>query len=126
MKVPDDGFDCVIDMAEAWIDLTGLPFVFAVWAARPGVDLGDLPEVLARRRDEGIADAFEIARTYGPRLGLDVDLCYQYLTVSLSYDLGEREIAGLTEFARRAANLGLAPEGAKLVFHRGRDFAQSR
>lgn len=126
MKVPDDGFDCVIDMAEAWIGLTGLPFVFAVWAARPGVDLGDLPEVLARRRDDGIASAREIARAYGPRLGLGVDLCYQYLTVSLSYDLGEREIAGLSEFARRAATLGLAPEGANLVFHRGRDFAESR
>ena len=38
-------------------------------------------------------------RTHGPRLGLDVTTCYDYLTKVLSYDLGEPEIAGLRRFA---------------------------
>src|SRR5207249_3883744 len=106
---------------EAWNAMTGLPFVFALWVARPGVDLGDLPEVLDRCRAEGLAHASELAAEHGPRLGLDVATCYDYLTRVLSYDLGEPELAGLRRFAEMAARLGEIPEGVDLVFHRRRD-----
>ena len=123
MKVPDAPFHSVVDLAEAWNELTGLPFVFALWVVRPGVDLGSLPETLARCRAEGLAHAADLARAHGPRLGLDFDVCLDYLTRVLSYDLGEAEVAGLRTFARMASALGLAPEGADLVFHRRRDLA---
>jgi chorismate dehydratase len=128
MKVPDAGFHAVVDLAEAWQRLTGLPFVFALWVVRAGaeVDLGSLPEALARSRAEGLAHAGELAATHGPGLGLDVATCYDYLTSVLSYELGEREIAGLRRFARMAAAMGLAPEGVDLVFHRRRDLAKRR
>jgi chorismate dehydratase len=126
MSVPDEPFAVVVDLAEAWRDLTGLPFVFALWVVRAGVDLGDLAGRLARCRAAGLAHADELARTYGPGLGLDFATCYDYLTRVLSYDLGGPEIAGLRRFAEMAARLGLAPEGVSLVFHRGRDFAASR
>jgi chorismate dehydratase len=126
MRVPHDPFHEVVDLAEAWVELTGLPFVFALWVARGGVDLGDLPEALARSRDEGLAHADDLARAHGPRLGLDFTTCYDYLTKVLSYDLGEPEIAGLRTFADMAARLGLAPEGVRLVFHRRRDLAPRR
>ena len=126
MKVPDAPFHSVVDLAEAWNSLTGLPFVFALWVVRPGVDLGDLPDVLARCRAEGLANADELARTHGPRLGIDYQATYDYLTRVLSYDLGESELAGLRRFAAMAADLGLGPQGVDIVFHRGRDLAQSR
>ena len=62
MKVPDEPFHAVVDLAEAWAELTGLPFVFALWVARAGVDLGDLPEALARSRAEGLAHADDARR----------------------------------------------------------------
>ena len=117
MKVPDAPFCQVVDLAEAWQTMTGLPFVFALWVVRPGVDLGDLPVLLDRCRADGLAHADALAATYGPRLGLDVDVCFDYLTRVLSYDLGEPELAGLRLFGRMAADLGLAPRGADLVFH---------
>jgi chorismate dehydratase len=126
MKVADASFHAVVDLAEAWNELTGLPFVFALWVARSGVDLGDLPDALARSRSEGLRHADELARSWGPGLGLDATTCYDYLTRALSYDLGEPELAGLRRFARMAAALGLAPEGAELVFHRRRDLAARR
>jgi chorismate dehydratase len=126
MKVPDAPFHAVVDLAEAWRDLTGLPFVFALWVVRPGVDLGDLPEALARCRDDGLRHADDLAREHGPRLGLGIPECFDYLTRVLSYDLGEPEIAGLRRFAGMAADRGLAPPGADLVFHRRRDLAQGR
>ncbi len=36
MKVPDDAFHAVVDLAEAWRELTGLPFVFALWVVAGG------------------------------------------------------------------------------------------
>ena len=54
------GLPYQLDLGEAWKELTGLPFVFAAWMARAGVDLGDLPSAwseakqrrpCARRRD---------------------------------------------------------------------------
>ncbi len=126
MTVGAEGFHEVVDLGEAWNRMTSLPFVFALWVARAGVELGTLPEALARSRDEGLAHAHELSAEHGPRLGLDPATCYDYLTRVLSYDLGEPEVSGLREFARKAAGLGLAPEGVNLVFHRRRDLAARR
>ncbi len=126
MKVPDAAFHTVVDLAEAWGDLTGLPFVFALWVARAEVELGDLPAALERSRAEGLAHAGELAALYGPSLGLEVGACYDYLTKVLSYDLGDPEVAGLRRFADMAARLGLAPEGVDLVFRRRPDLATRR
>lgn len=126
MTVEPEPFHSVVDLAEAWNVMTGLPFVFALWVARPGLDLGTLPETLDRCRAEGLAHAGDLAGEHGPRLGLDVTTCYDYLTNVLSYDLGEPEVAGLRKFATMAARLGLAPEGVNLVFHRRRDLAARR
>ena len=82
MKVPHEPFCQVVDLAEAWQGMTGLPFVFALWVTRRDVDLGDLPRALARSRAEGLAHADELARVHGPRLGLDFSTCYDYLTKS--------------------------------------------
>ncbi len=126
MTVGHERFHRVVDLAEAWNAMTGLPFVFALWVVRPGVDLGGLPDALARSRAEGLAHADGLAAEHGPRLGLDAATCYDYLTRVLSYDLGEPELAGLRTFHAMAARLGLAPEGVNLVFHRRRDLAAHR
>ena len=88
MRVPREPFYDVVDLGEAWHALTGLPFVFALWVAREGVELGDLPEALEQSRAAGLAEAASLARIHGPRLGLDFATCYDYLTRILSYDLG--------------------------------------
>ena len=126
MTVPDEPFHAVVDLAEAWRTLTGLPFVFALWVVRSGQNLGDLPETLSRCRANGLTHARAIACEHGPRLGLDVDTCYDYLTQVLSYDLGEPEQAGLRLFARMAAELNLIPPGANLVFHHSQHLATRR
>jgi chorismate dehydratase len=126
MTDPGGPFAAVVDLAEAWHDLTALPFVFALWVARPGVELGELPEALATSRAEGLAHAAEIARAAAPRLGIDEASGLDYLTRVLSYDLGAPELAGLRRFAAMAADLGLAPGGSELVFYQRRDLASRR
>jgi chorismate dehydratase len=126
MRVPHESFRDVVDLGEAWHRLTRLPFVFAFWVTRGGVDLGELPAALAQSRAMGLLQADLLARMHGPALGLDISTCYDYLTRILSYDLGEPELAGLRRFAAMAARLGLAPEGVSFVFHHGRDLAPHR
>lgn len=126
MKVPADSFHAAVDLGEAWREMTGLPFVFALWVARADMELGNLVEILGRSRAEGLAHADDLAREYGPGLGLDFTTCYDYLTHSLSYDLGELEVAGLRRFADLAAGLDLVPEGVDLVFHDRRGLAARR
>ena len=94
--------------------------MFAFWVARGGRS-GRAGRGSGLKPAAGLASAAKLARTHGPRLGLDFSTCYDYLTRSLSYDLGEPEIAGLRRFATMAAYLGLAPEGVSLVFHRRRN-----
>src|SRR4051794_40437418 len=84
MTVGHGPFHAVVDLAEAWRSMTGLPFVFALWVVRPGLDLGDLPDALTLCRAEGLAHADRLAAENGPRLGLDVATCYDYLTKALS------------------------------------------
>jgi chorismate dehydratase len=126
MRVPHGPFLDVVDLAEAWNELTALPFVFAFWVARAGVELDELPAALLRSRAMGLDEARMLARIHGQRLGLDAGACYDYLTRVLSYDLGEPELAGLRRFAAMAARMGLAPEGVNLVFHCRRDLAPRR
>lgn len=110
-------FEFVWDLGEAWCRWTGLPFVFAMWTARPEVDLGGLDQIFAAARDAGIDRLDEIAQREAPRLGIAPDRCRDYLRNNLRFHLKEREREGLETFWSLAARHGLAPKGGKLVFY---------
>lgn len=103
------------DLGQEWADWTGLPFVYAVWAVRDGVELGDAEPAFRRAKEYGLAHAGAIAEREAPALGLDPGYCRRYFTNILHYDLGPRELAGLARYSDLAADLGLAPKGVDLV-----------
>lgn len=103
------GFAHAYDLGEEWTNWTGLPFVFAVWALRPGLDSGSIVKALQEAKRRGLANAGPIAAAEAPRLGLGAGFCRRYLDTVLSYDLGPRELAGLKRFAELASELGLVP-----------------
>ena len=108
-------FQLVWDLGDEWCRWTGLPFVFAVWAARPGIDataLGALETALAAARDRGRRALAGIAAAEAAGHGLTVDQCLGYLRDNLHYDLGPREREALGLFRSRAAALGLLPSTA--------------
>ena len=110
-------FDTVWDLGEQWFRWTGLPFVFAMWIARPGVDLHGLEPVLAAARDDGLTRLAEIARREAPLLGLPEADCLSYLRDHLEFHLGQRQRQGLERFFALAGRHGLAPAGVKLAFY---------
>jgi chorismate dehydratase len=111
------GFAHAFDLGQEWYDWTGLPFVYAVWAVRPGAELGRVAGALAEAKRRGLARAGGIAHREGPRLGLDPGFCRRYLSNILHFDLGPREQAGLHHYYMLACELGLAPRGVTLRYH---------
>ena len=84
----------VTDLGREWTGWTGLPFVYAVWAVRPGFrpDSAGLAN-LREAWHAGVADRSALARDAGER---------EYLTSCIRYGLGEEEILGIREFAARS------------------------
>ncbi|MFM9059431.1 MAG: menaquinone biosynthetic enzyme MqnA/MqnD family protein [Planctomycetaceae bacterium] len=101
-------FQVVQDLGDEWCRWTGLPFVFAVWAARPHVDTATLGPLLSRARDAGTANLAAIAAAEAARHGLTVPQCLGYLRDNLHFHLGPREREAIWLFRDKAATLGLA------------------
>lgn len=98
------GFRFAYDLGQEWADWTGLPFVYAVWAIRDGVELGDVERAFHQAKEYGLAHAGAIAQREAPALGLDPGYCRRYLSHIIHYDLGPRELEGMKRFEELAAH----------------------
>ena len=112
---PEGSFEFVWDLGQEWSHWTGLPFVFAMWIARPDVETAGLDELFAAVRDEGVRRLDQIARSEAPVLGIPEQECLSYLRDHLRFRLASRERRGLATFCRLASRHGLVPAGARLV-----------
>jgi chorismate dehydratase len=104
-----------IDLGEQWTSLTGLPFVWAFWAGRPGVLSRDAVNALRNARDAGVQASDEIAAAYcGPDRAARGRA---YLRDNIQYGLGQREIAGLEKFYELAERHGVVGTVAPPEFY---------
>ncbi|NLC57789.1 MAG: menaquinone biosynthesis protein [Armatimonadetes bacterium] len=108
-----------LDLGELWLQLTGLPFVYGVWAARREVDSDRLVAILAEAREAGRPYLEAIADAAAARLGLPAAACRRYLCELLTLDLGEEEWEGLRRFRALAIQHGLVPRDAPPLTIRG-------
>jgi chorismate dehydratase len=106
---PPAGYPIQIDLGEAWRDLTGLPFVFAIWTARAGIELGDLPRLLRDAKERGLREVDEIVATDAVPRGWPADVARQYLTEHLKFDVGPRQLEAIDRFHAYAEELGIIP-----------------
>lgn len=98
------------DLGAEWRRWTGLPMVFAMWMARPGVDGTLLAEAFDQARDEGLRDVATIAAEASVEMQLPEEFVLRYLREHLHYRFGPNERQGLEEFFARAARHGfIAP-----------------
>jgi chorismate dehydratase len=103
-----------VDLGGEWKAWTGLPFVFAVWAARrdaPSETVRAIYERLLESRAWGLGHLEELAAAAAQRTGVEEAVCRAYLG-DLDYALSYRHLAGLTDFFRRLAHEGLVPDGS--------------
>jgi chorismate dehydratase len=110
----------VYDLGTEWRRWTGLPFVFAVWAARRGGEsraaVARLHAQLLKSRDWGLANLDELARSASAVTKVPEADCRGYFS-GLDYALTDRHLAGLTLFFRKLVGHGLAPDGSLQFLH---------
>lgn len=116
MHPPCEAFDSVWDLGEEWFEWTGLPFVFAMWVTRRGVELGSIESALNAARDRGLDRISQIAAREAAPLGITEATAHSYLTCNLHFRLGSAERSGLRLFRTLAARHGLAPEATRVRF----------
>lgn len=112
MRIPSGEFVEVWDLGDRWCRWAELPFVFAAWIARPGIE-GELPriaKVLEEVRDQGLGGLGAIARAEAPKLGIEQRIAESYLTHNLHFRLGPEELAGVRRFAGLCQSMGLVGE----------------
>ena len=115
LAVPRDRY-VVLDLAGEWLELTGLPFVFAVWGARRGAVDSALVAALEASFESGWAALDAIVAGAAAETGQSEAVMRDYYTRNLSFRMGPAEQAGLAEFLRRAAARGQAPVVTRLEY----------
>jgi predicted solute-binding protein len=95
----------VYDLGGDWVEMTGLPMVFAVWAGRKGVVTPEVAEVFRESWRYGQAHLDEIVASEAPRRGFPPEFVEEYLTRRIVNELGPREYQGLDLFLSYARQL---------------------
>jgi chorismate dehydratase len=103
-----------IDLGLAWRELTGLPFVWAVWAGRTGAASPEVCRLLLETRRRGEAAIEAIARRERPGDPVAQALVARYLGETIAYGLDDALQAGAQAYFDGLAAEGLIPRAARL------------
>ena len=101
------------DLGAAWFELTQLPFVYAVWALRRGIENDRLRRLLREAKDFGMDTLDSIIRN---RTEYDYGFRKDYLSWHIHFHLGTDEKRGLAKFIELLRKHGVGPVfGLKFV-----------
>ena len=105
------------DLGRLWLERTGLPMVFAVWAAPEPVhpELGELEDALVASLRAARAEPERLAFDSAERYGYPAGFLARYFE-KLRYRFGPRERAGLYTFLELARDVGELDEVPELRF----------
>ena len=113
-----------LDLGAAWEELTGLPFVFGVWAVRRDFaasrpeTAAALHRLLLRSRDWGLAALPELSRLAARRSIMSEAQALAYFH-QLNYSLGPEHEKGLSTFFGYLAKLGELEQAPQLEYFKG-------
>jgi chorismate dehydratase len=114
-------FPYVWDLGDLWSELTGLPFVFAVWAVRRSFaeahpkTVGTVLALLNESRRVGMRHLEEIATAASTSLQIEKDICDKYFA-NFCFSLRQPQIKGLTAFFHYLHKEGFFNEPVALSF----------
>lgn len=104
------GENCHIkDMGDAWTELTGLPFVWALWTGNETLTK-PLADRLRKALDEGLENLEEISQLAHQQIGISVEEARDYFTNKMAYRLDERFIEGLATYGKFLKELNLVED----------------
>ncbi|MFL5970352.1 MAG: menaquinone biosynthetic enzyme MqnA/MqnD family protein [Gaiellaceae bacterium] len=107
------------DLGRLWLERTGLPMVFAVWACPEPVcnGIGELEDALVASVRLARAEPEQLAHEASERYGYPAGFLARYFE-KLRYRFGPRERAGLMSFLELARDVGELDEVPELRFAR--------
>ena len=94
-----------LDLGEEWVEMTGFPMVFAVWAGRPEVLTDEVAEAFAASAEAGVAAIDQIAIEQAPIRGLTEAMTRRYLTRHTAFILDESDYHGMKLFLKYVAEI---------------------
>jgi predicted solute-binding protein len=86
------------DLGAEWLELSGLPMVFAVWAGRRGVNTPANTAIFRASCEWGLDHIEDIVAAESTNRGFAPDLVREYLTRRIVHILGDSEYAGMDRF----------------------------
>jgi predicted solute-binding protein len=92
------------DLGAAWVELTGLPFVFAAWAFQRDAEKQELGARLRQAKTDGLAHLEQIVEN-APEA--TPEFLREYYSKCVWYDLGDAEKQGLRRFQQYLKKMGL-------------------
>ncbi len=105
-------FPC-LDLSHEWFSLTGLPFVFAAWAGKPGLPMDALHKLTTQSYAYGDRHLEAIIESEYSKRKISRELAEQYLRQHIRFELGPRQLEGLEAFLS-LSGLNREPVGARL------------
>lgn len=105
-----------LDLGDEWFDMTGLPFVYAVWAGKRGKVVQTDLELLDNSRRIGLENIDKIAtEEYTLTKSHSVEFYKNYLTDRIQFDLTAERLAGLKEYFQMAYMHGILKDIPEVV-----------
>ena len=98
------GMPC-LDLGEQWLDLTGLPFVFAMWAGPKSQITPELAQILQDSCLCGLGALDRIIEEEAARRSMPRAMVDHYLRHNIVFQHGEAERAGLELYLRYAREM---------------------
>lgn len=96
----------IFDLGSAWTEMTNLPFVYAVWALRRGIDTKELRYELRESKHFGMEQMEQIIQT---REEFDEAFRRDYFEWHIHYRLADDEKRGIVKFIELLRKHGLGP-----------------
>lgn len=116
-------FDHIYDLGQMWLELTGLPFVFALWAVRKSFadkrpdTVSSIIKIFGLSKEQGKKNLETIAAKASGILGIDIDICRKYYEL-LNYNLDPLQLKGLRTFFEKLYQEKILPQKVRLNFLR--------
>lgn len=98
------------DLGTHWKELTGLPFVYAAWITREGLNPNLIADPFWEAKEKGLKQVNQLAIVCGQQRNLPTDFIYRYFTQNIYYDLGEREREGIQCYFDKAQEIIGSPK----------------
>jgi chorismate dehydratase len=102
-----------LDLGAAWDEFVQVPFTYALWIVRRGLDLGSTAERLHEAKAAGLANLDQIAAA---QRVLPKRVVRRYYADNVHYEFGENELFGFQLFNRLCVEVGLAQEEVAVDF----------